>query len=130
VPTYSHTNRLVGGTGAISYAVQTCYRTIIRAPDGLAAICEDVGTTLDTTMIFPAHTNLFTNNPPGTYLEVLVTPVDSVGVRGPATLYLLPRRSRASAYHSLPAGMLRRSSHAIGVEETRRARGRAATLVT
>jgi hypothetical protein len=81
---------LVGGTGAISYAVQACYRTIIRAPDGLAAICEDIGTTADTTMTFPAHTSLFTNDPPGTYFEVLVTPNDSVGVRGPATLYLLP----------------------------------------
>jgi hypothetical protein len=41
-------------------------------------------------MTFPANTTLATNNPPGTYFEVLVTPFDSLGVRGPATLYLLP----------------------------------------
>jgi hypothetical protein len=80
----------VGGAGPISYEVRACYRTILRAPDGLAAICEPIGTFADIIATFPARTSNPTNDPPGTYFELLVTPVDSVGVNGPSTLFLMP----------------------------------------
>ena len=79
----------VGGTGPISYTVQACYRVFIRT-NVLVAQCNTIGTFADTTVTFPAHTSDPTNNPPGTYVEILVSPVDSVGVGGPGTLFLMP----------------------------------------
>ncbi|HWH38443.1 MAG TPA: hypothetical protein VNU21_01300 [Usitatibacter sp.] len=79
----------VGGTGAISYQVQACY--LVFTPSAtLAPACDVIGLFPSTTATFPAHTSAPTNNPPGTYFEVLVTPVDSLGVQGPLSLFLLP----------------------------------------
>lgn len=79
----------IGGTGAISYEVQACYRTF-TVSGTLGPVCNAIGTFADTTATFAAQTSDPTNNPPGTYFEVLVTPVDSLGVRGPLSLFLLP----------------------------------------
>jgi len=79
----------IGGTGAISYEVQACY-LVFTASATLAPACDLIGLVPDTTATFAAQTSAPTNNPPGTYFEVLVTPVDSLGVRGPLSLFLLP----------------------------------------
>ena len=79
----------IGGTGAISYQVQACYR-VFTATGQLAPVCNAIGTFAATTATFAAQTSDPTNNPPGTYFEVLVTPVDSLGVTGPLSLFLMP----------------------------------------
>jgi hypothetical protein len=79
----------IGGTGAISYEVQACY-SVFLVSGALGAACNTIGTFADATATFPAQTSDPTNNPPGTYFEVLVTPVDSLGVRGPLSLFLMP----------------------------------------
>jgi len=83
-----------GGTGAISYNVVACYQIFIRT-GAVAAQCETIGTAPITSVVFPAISSTAQNNPSilvngGKYLEVLVTPVDSVGVSGPMTQFLLP----------------------------------------
>jgi hypothetical protein len=63
---------------------------VFTASATLAPACDLIGLVPDTTATFAAQTSAPTNNPPGTYFEVLVTPVDSLGVRGPLSLFLLP----------------------------------------
>jgi hypothetical protein len=79
----------IGGTGAISYEVQACY-LVFTVTATLSPVCNVIGLFPDVTATFPAKTSDPTNNPPGNYFEVLVTPVDSLGVRGPLSLVLLP----------------------------------------
>lgn len=76
----------VGGTGQIAYAVQACYKLEIRT-GFFASQCNLVATTPDTSVTFAANT---TDPAGGAYFEILVTPIDSVGVFGPMTLFLLP----------------------------------------
>jgi hypothetical protein len=75
-----------GGTGQISYVVQACYKLEIRT-GFFASQCNLVATTPDTSVTFAAQT---TDPAGGAYFEILVTPMDSVGVFGPMTLFLLP----------------------------------------
>jgi len=76
----------LGGTVAIAYFVQACYRIEIRT-GFFAAQCNALGTTPNTSAVFPANT---TDPAGGAYFEILVTPVDSLGVSGPMTQFLMP----------------------------------------
>jgi hypothetical protein len=66
----------VGGTAPISYRVEGCYSTGLRA---FGNVCEQTALTTGTQASFSAnHVGSF----PGPYILVIVTPIDADGVEG------------------------------------------------
>ncbi len=75
-----------GGIAPLSYFIQACYRHELRT-GFFAAQCDAIGTTSDTSAVFPAVSSDPLGGP---YFEILVSPLDSIGTPGPMAQFLMP----------------------------------------